>query len=129
MTCFCRFVENLNDLTSMKRDEGDLLVSQLFGDGRRRTLRLTSGNLSRLRDNWEDLLNACKEAKKDKLVDFEVALGDRVKVSVSTDFPNLHFRRWRLPAWNGQVLPGGHGFVLFDQDFPIFEKNVKLFLQ
>ena len=78
---------------------------------------------------WRDLIVASMEAKKDKIIDEEFALGDRIKVTCNTDYPNINFRRWRKVSYNGEVYPSDHGFILKEDDFPIFEKNLKYFLE
>ena len=96
-----RFVEIVNDSTIMTVQMGDLFISQSYGDNKRRILRLTRQNVEHLLPYWGELVAVSAQAREDRIVSLEIALGDRVKASTSTDFPNINFRRWRLPSWNG----------------------------
>ena len=122
-------MEQVSDNIKMEIDDSDLFVSQAYGEGKRRTLRLTKNNILILQSVWEHLMIASCEAKKDKIIDEEFALGDRIKVTCSTDYPNINFRRWRKASYNGEIYPSDHGFILREDDFSIFEKNIKFFVE
>ena len=122
-------MEKLNDFTDMILDDGDIYVSQQYADDKVRSLRLTKFNIRVLQGIWQNLLIATIQAQKDKVVDEEYGLGDRIKVTVSTDFPNIHLRRWKKPGFNGDVYPTDHGFILKQEDYPLFEQNMNYFLQ
>ena len=106
----------------MELDESDIFVTQTYGDSKLRTLRLTKSNAQLLCSVWENLVVACSQAKKDKVVDKEFSLGDRIKFTCSTDFPYINFRRWRKPNYNGDSYPSDHGFNLKEEDFDLFEQ-------
>ena len=48
------------------------------------------------------------------MVDAAISLGDRVKVTFSTDFPFLIFRRWKAMSWKGESVPDDHGFTMHE---------------
>ena len=127
--CFSSFEEHINARTRMTVDRGDLFIEQDYGsDDQVRTLRLTKNNVISLLAVWESLVSDVKDAKKDVLVETELGIGDRIKISVSTDFPFLNFRRWTVLSWKKESFPGQHGFTLHDADFHVFEENLKLFM-
>ena len=126
---FFSFEENINAKTRMSIDRGDLFIEQDFGvDDQVRTLRLTKSNVASLLAAWEGLVSDVKDAKRDVLVETEIGIGDRIKITVSTDFPFLNFRRWTAVSWKKESFPGQHGFTLQDGDFQVFEENLKLYV-
>ena len=88
----------------MKIEEGDLIVKQKYGEARKRLLRMNKGNAKVLLEEWEDLLAAEKEVREDKKSSLEIGLGDRIKVSTSSDYPNLSFRRFHPSILDGRVF-------------------------
>ena len=111
----------------MTIDREDIFVEQDYADDKVRTLRLTQKNVAELLEAWEGLVSDVREAKMDVMVDTEISIGDRIKVTVNTDFPFLNFRRWRAVSWKGELYPGEHGFTLAEEDFRTVEGNLKIY--
>ena len=124
---FFSFQEHINSRTRMSIDGEDIFIEQDYGDDKVRTLRLTQKNVIELLNAWEGLMCDVNEAKMDVMVETDISIGDRIRISVNTDFPFLNFRRWRAVSWKGESLPGEHGFTLHEDDFKAFEGNIKIF--
>ena len=104
-------MEVVNDFTIMLLDDGDIIVKYKFGVCRKRILILNWGNVKILLEDWDELLSTAKDAREDKEASMEIPLGDDIKVSTSSDYPNLSFRRFHHPTWNSDSFPSDHGFI------------------
>ena len=53
------------------------------------------------------------KAKIDVMVDTNVSIGDRIRITVNIDFP------WHAISWKGESYPEEHGFTLPEEDFSV----------
>ena len=57
----------------MTVEMGDLFVSQSYGDGKRRILRLTRENVRHLLPYWGELVKVSSDAREDRVVSLDIA--------------------------------------------------------